>query len=256
VLAEAGDIAALFPAVRPRDPILDAFARRAARAVDPRLPRVPVAAVEEGFALLDEPERRRIVASWTEPYRDRWEAMLADGGRALPMERALIAGAVRMAIADHVPPAYERFALLEGGMLRSHPADALSILVPPSAIWSIDEAVWATLLVPPASASASASESDFDRRMAALERRTPACVGGEHTERVRAAAARLRASLPVVGLPRASATAAAGCDDVRRDDAICSAIAARLLALYAMSPAVGRELRAKQHRRGAKTISK
>lgn len=239
-LGEASDIAALFPCVRPRDAVFDAFARRVAGTLDPLAPGIPSGRVEEGLALLDEPERERIVASWIEPYRDRWQAMLADGGSEIPIERALVAGAVRMAIVDHLPPPRDMLGTLEGGAVRSHPADALAILVWPGSIWSIDEAVCATRFVP--------ADLDFEQRMVSLERHTPGWVGPEHMDRLRSAASRLRAHLPVDGLPRASATTTEGCEEVRCDDGVCAAIAARLLALYATSPGVGRELAA-QHRR-------
>ena len=237
VLAEANDIAALFPGVRPRDDVFAAYADRVALNVDGHGPRVPVRAVEDGLTLLDSAERRRIVSSWRDPYPDRWAAMIADGGSETLIERAVVAGAVRVAILERCPLPREALAVFEGGLFGNLPANALTLLAPPQGTWSIDEAIAADGIVP---GGPRFEPARFD----ALERYAQGCVASEHVERLRAAASRIEMQLPVVGLPRASATLAAGCATIAADDGWCAAIAARQLALYASNPGAAVDPRA------------
>lgn len=120
VLGEAHDLAALFPAVRPRDAVFDAFAERAAAALDPAKPLVPIGLMEQGLALLDEDERRRIVESWSLVYPDRWAPLLEDGGCEPLICRAVVCGAVRIAILERCPVPAAAFTLYEGGL---HPQE-------------------------------------------------------------------------------------------------------------------------------------
>jgi hypothetical protein len=148
VLAEANDIAALFPGVRPHDDVFLRYAERVALSLDGHGPLVPIRIVEEGLALLDHAEQRRIVDSWSDPYPDRWAAMLADGGSEALIRRAVVAGAVRVAILERRPVSREALAVFEGGLFSNLPANALTLLVPSQAIWSIDEATAADCIVP------------------------------------------------------------------------------------------------------------
>ena len=236
VLAEANDIAALFPGVRPYDDVFAAYADRAALDIDGHGPRVPIRIVEDGLALLDSAERRRIVDSWCDPYPDRWAAMIADGGSETPIRRAVVAGAVRVAILERCPLPREALAVFEGGLFGNLPANALTLLAPPQGTWSIDEAIAADGIVP---GGPRFEPARFD----ALERYAQGCVTNEHIERLRDAATRIEMQLPIVGLPRASATLAAACAIIATDEGWCAAISARQLALYASDPGVAAEAR-------------
>src|SRR5712691_3002772 len=112
-LAEAHDISALFPGVRPRDDVLDAFAARVARELDPDDPSVPPSRVEEGVVLLDERERRRIVDAWTSKYPDRWSSLCTAAGHVALTERAVVASAVRGMISERRTPHSGPIEMLE-----------------------------------------------------------------------------------------------------------------------------------------------
>jgi hypothetical protein len=102
-LGEAHDISALFPWVRARDDVVIAFAKRVARELDPNDPRVPPERVEEGVALLDDRECRRIVDEWANKYPDRWTSLSGAAGDVALLERVVVASAVRGAISERRP---------------------------------------------------------------------------------------------------------------------------------------------------------
>ena len=203
---------------------------------------VPTHIVEDGLGLLDGHERDRIVRSWCDLYPDRWRSLVADGGDETLIRRAVVAGAVRAAILDRMPLHRESLLLYESGLFSDLPANALSLLVPPPAIWSMDQAIVAGNAFP--------DGPRFDpERFDALEQYAGGCAADGERARLREAADRIERQLPVEGLPRASATVAAGCEVIATDADWCTAIAARLLALYACSPQVTEEARAAAARR-------
>ena len=244
VLGEATDLAALFPAVRPRDCVFAVYAESAASQV--KLERegawVPTHIVEDGLALLDEQERDRIVRSWYDLYPDRWGSLVADGGDETLIRRSVVAGAVRAAILDRMPLQRDSVSLYESGLFADLPANALTLLVPPPSIWARDQALLANGIFP---GGPRFEPTRFD----ALEQYAGGCVGDAERARLREAADRIERQLPVEALPRASATLVAGCEVIATDDGWCSAIAARQLALYACSPQVIEEARAAAGRR-------
>jgi hypothetical protein len=224
-LAEAHDISALFPRVRPRDEVVEAFAQRVALELDPGDQRVPAGRVEEGVALLDDSERRRIVDDWASRYPDRWSSLCAAVGDAALTERAVVASAVRGAISERRPVALGPVAMLEDGALSRSPCAALALVLVPPLVWSRDDAILVS-----AAAAKRSPQPFFD---AAEE------LAGEHAEewhvrRVQALAERLGAQLPIPGLPRASRTLGEGCRRVVADEAAAHGVAAVLLATYAL----------------------
>jgi hypothetical protein len=236
VVGGANDIAALFPTVRPCDDVLVTSARRSVPEFDPRASGTTWI-VEEGLKLLAPAERQRIVDSWRVPRQGRWASMIADGGCDVLISGAVVTGAVRTAILEWLPLSRADLAAYEGGLFRDCPANALTLLVRPPTIWSIDEAVIADSLFP--------GGPQFEpERFDALERHARGCLGSEHLARLHDAATRIGTQVPVEGLPTASATVAAGCAVIANDDDWCAAIAARQLALYATSALVAREARA------------
>lgn len=238
-LAEAHDLAALFPALRPRDAVLEAYAKHVAAELHPDQPEIPVDAVEEGVSIVSESEWRRLIDSWATSYPDRWDAIVRLVRDARAVERAAVAGAVRVTILELRPLPAAAFAPLEGGVFRQLPANALTLLVPPPAVWSMDEACAALLLLP---RTVRFDPAWFD----AVERHAEGCVGPEHVGRLRRAGDRLADQLPVAGMPRASTTVAEGIAVISSDDGWAAAIAARLLALYAAAPGPAAELRAQR----------
>jgi hypothetical protein len=224
--------------VRLSDPVLIAYARRVAAELDPGMPTVPVDAVEEGIALVSTADRRRLIEGWATSYPDRWEAIVGLVGDTDLAERAVVAGTVRVTILDHRRLPAAAFAPLEGGTFRKLPANALTLLVPPQAVWSMDEACVTLRLLP-------RSDVFNPAWFEAVERHGEGCVGPEHVERLRRAGARLATQLPLHGMPRATATLREGIRVIDTDEGWAEAIAVRLLALYASLPAPAAELRAK-----------
>jgi hypothetical protein len=239
VRGEVNGIASLFAAVRASDDVSEAFACRSVSAFDPRAT-VTAWIVEEGLKLLDPAERQRVVAGWRIPRQDSWASMIADGGCDVLIGGAVVTGAVRMALIEWLPLSRDDLAVYEGGLFRDVPAKALTLLVRPPTIWSIDEAAIADSLFP---RGPRFEPGRFD----ALERYACRRLGGEHLARLRDAAAKIEMQLPIEGLPVASATVAAGCAVIANDDDWSEAIAARQLARYATSARVAREARV--HRR-------
>jgi hypothetical protein len=242
VRGEVNDGAFLFPAVRPCD-VSAASACRSVSEFDPRAS-VTTWIVEEGLKLLDPAERQRVVDSWRIPRKDSRPSIIADGGCDVLVGGAVVTGAVRMALIEWLPLSRTDLAVHEGGLFRDVPANALTLLVRPPTIWSIDEAVIADSLFP-------RGPLFEPRRFDALERLARGCLVSEHLARVRNAAAKIEIQLPIEGLPLASATVAAGCAVIADDDDWCAAIAARQLARYAMSARVAREARVRERNRCA-----
>src|SRR5687767_7081855 len=98
-LREAEGIAFLFPAVRLRGRAVEEFADEAA-AAHPDTDDVPV---EDGLALVEPVELRRLVAAWAEPYADRWRSLTTAAGDVDAAERGLVVGALRATVAERQP---------------------------------------------------------------------------------------------------------------------------------------------------------
>jgi hypothetical protein len=231
-LAEAQDISALFPRVRPRDDVLDAFAERVARELEPDDPRVPPDRVEEGVALLDERERRRIVDDWTRKYPDRWSSLCGAAGDIALTERAVVASAVRGAISERRPPHRRLLSLLDAMPTPMSACGVLGVVLAPPLVWDRDDAI---LL-----ADAAGSPEDPQRFLALAHRLGNGRVEEWHVGRVRELAGRLGDELPIDGLPRASALLEAGCLETGEDEDAAVGLAGFLLASYALAIAMGK----------------
>jgi hypothetical protein len=232
VRGEANGVDSLFPALRSCDDLSEASACRGVSAFDPRAS-VTSWIVEEGLELLDPAERQRVVDRWRIPRQGSSASLIADGGCDVLIGGAVVTGAVRMALIEWLPLSRDDLAVYEGGLFRDVPANALTLLVRPPTIWSIDEAVIADSLHP--------RGPRFEpSRFAALERYARGRLGTEHLARLRDAAAKIELQLPIEGLPFASTTLAAGCAVIADDDDWSEAIAARQLARYATSARVAR----------------
>lgn len=222
-LHEAEGIAWMFPSVRVTGGEVDAFADRMAveHATDDD---VPESTLEHGLALVDGEARRRVIELWAVPYADRWASLVHASGDADAAERALLAGALRAAIAERQPTPRELVEPLEGGALRRSPFAALSAVLPPMFVWSVDEL---------RAAQVAASQQRKPRHgMDAVEEVAYALMTFPHVERTSAMAARLAAELPFAGLPEASRTLAHACDEVDRSLDAARATTAALLIAY------------------------
>lgn len=235
-LAETHDVSALFPSVRPRDSIFEAYAEQVAAALDPTDPSVPIDVIVKGIELLDEAERSRIVDEWVRVYPDRWASVCSAVGDVSLVEEAFVASAVRGAISERRPVPRTLVALFEGGNLRRSPAAALGLVLAPALIWNRDTAI---VFRHHMGHSEHVTPTDFDRAISL------ACgyVGDEQVERVRVGSRRLARELPFADLPTASDTLSRGCEIVISDDANASQLAALLLVAYAQSEPAGQRER-------------
>jgi hypothetical protein len=219
--------------VRPCDDVSAAAARRQGSEFDERAS-ATAWVVAEGLKQLYRAERTRMVESWGRPRRDHRTSMVADGGCDILINGAVVTGAVRIALLEWLPLSRADLAVCESGLFRTTPADALAFFVRPPTVWSFGEAAIAARLCP--------GGPQFEpERFHALERYAHRRLRDEHLARLREAAAKIERQLPVAGFQRASATVAAGCAVIANDRARCAAIAARQLALYAVSARVARE---------------
>lgn len=222
-LAEAHDISALFPRVRPRDEVLDALAERVAVQLDADDPRVPTVLVEEGLALLRHEERERIVDDWASRYADRWQSLCAAVGDVALTRRAVVASAVRSAISERRPIPRGAFEALERRDLDDAAWRTLALVLPPPLVWDRDDAMLADW-----HAGAAAGH----RRMEIVHDFANDRVGDEHAQRVVRLAARVAKTLPLAGLPRASRLLAHAHEQVDEDVALAREVGRYLLVAY------------------------
>jgi hypothetical protein len=210
----------MFPCVRPAGRELEAFVDK--EALEHPTDDVPDAVLREGLELVDEQERRRIVELWSDPYADRWASVTHASGDVEAAERALVVGSLRAAIAERQSTPRELIEPVEGGALRRSPFAALSTVLPPALVWSVDEA---------RAAHVAASNRRGRAAMDAVEGVAYALMTFTHIQRTSALTRRLALKLPFTGLPEASRTLSTACDEVtRRVDAARAAAAALLIA--------------------------
>jgi len=225
--AVAGDVAALFTAVRPCDGVGAARARSRALELDARVS-ATAWIVWEGLELLDPAGRRRVIDGWRAHRHDRVGAQVTDGGCEVSIGGVPVTGELRLALLRWLPLTHSELAVYERGLFRDAPARALTLILRPPTIWPAGDAVTADRLVP--------GGPRFEpERFRGLEHHASGRVRSAHLARVRAAVARIEQQLPVAGFPVASSTVAAGCAVLAADDEWCSLIAARQLARYAAS---------------------
>jgi hypothetical protein len=217
---EAESMAMLFPSVRLQGEEVDAFAERAAAAYPDEDP--PAHVLDEGLALVDASEQRRLVDDWAEPHADRWRSLTETAADHDAVERAVVKGALRAAIAERQASPHSVVEVLEDGRLRRSPLAALAVVVPPLFVWSRDEA---------AAAEVAAAHSKPRKRSGVVEGVAYALMTFAHIARTRLLARRLASELPLVELPEASNILSSACDEVERDaDAARAATAALLIA--------------------------
>jgi SEC-C motif len=213
-LAEAHDIAGLFPFVRPVGEQIAAHADSAARAAT-----VTEEAVAEGRALLDADERRRLVHCYADRYPDRWTRVVAAVGSADLAERALVTGAVRAAIAERLlPPRGVLEEVERQTAVLDKPAKILLFLLSPENVWSIED-------VMSAEQEATRFEPRSSEWLGALDAYARDRVEDDHVDRVRKLARHLAGWLPIDGLPRVSSALAEACEDVRHDCVLAAELA-------------------------------
>ena len=211
-LAEAREVALLFPDVRIESQLVRAFAERVAAELAASA-QVPDAALEEGVCLLSREETRALVEAWSAVYPDRWASLCHTAADAVAAERELVKGAVAAEIYERLPTPRE--LLIELELVELSPPPALAFVLPPQFVWAYDEA----------RAAAVARPDQIDEIAAALGRFA-------HVERLRRLAGFLRKESPFAGFPRATATLLEACDEVARDVPFCRAVSTLCLLAY------------------------
>lgn len=232
--ARADCVTSLFPTIRPRDSARTAVACRSSRSFDAQVS-ATTWIIAEGLAAVDPDAAARIVEGWRLHSPDL-QPLVTDEGCDIRVGGVRAGGAVRTALLEWLPLTSSDLAVYEGGLFQRDPAGAVTLLVRPPTVWSLDEAALAERLFP--------RGSGFEPgRFAALERYAHLRVGSGHLRRLRDGARRIEQQLPFEALPAASAVVTAGCASVAADDDRCAAIAARQLARYATSALVAAEAR-------------
>jgi hypothetical protein len=211
----------MFPCVRVKGAEIDAFAESAALE-DPGGD-VPESTLERGLDLVDAEQRAAVVASWVEPYADRWASLTRAAGDPGAAEDALVRGALRAAIAERQETPVELVRELDDGALRRSPFAVLSLAVPPMFVWSVDEA---------RAAQVAAAQRGPRRRADAVQEVAYALMTFIHTRRTTALVVRLAAELPFAGLPEATRTIGDACEEVERRLVAARATTAALLIAY------------------------
>jgi hypothetical protein len=220
-LREAEAVPWMFPCVRAEGTEIDAFAERAA--LEHPSGDVSEATLERGLDLVDAEQRAAVVASWAEPYADRWASLTRAAGGPEAAEDALVRGALRAAIAERQATPLELVRELDDLALRRSPFAAVSVVVPPMFVWSVDEA---------RAAQVAAEQRSTRRRANAVQDVAYALMAFTHIRRTSALVARLAAELPFAGLPEASQTLEHACNEVERSLNAARATTAALLIAY------------------------
>lgn len=216
-MREAQGIAAMFPMVRIEG--IGDWAARAAVADD----ELPEPAIDEALELVDPAELRRVVSSMAGPYADRWESLTNAAGDVAAAERALLSGAVRIAVDEFRPTSREVIEPLEHGWRAAPGSAVLGLVIPPMLVWSLDEA---------RAAAAAAEGRKAAARVRAVQEVALALATYDHVRRLRALADRLADELPFEGLPAASRALRTACRAVADDLDAAREAAALLLVAY------------------------
>jgi hypothetical protein len=224
-LEEAQGLGALFPMLRPRGDAIAAFADRVADELGAHDGEIPEERVDEGLEHVDEAERRRLVAAYSDGYPGPWRSLCAEVGDRALTERALVASAVRAAIGERrLPPRGVLEEVEEEEAVLDSPANVLAFLLSPANVWSIEDAVVAGDAAEGLDVGPEWFEVVDEIAETRLER--------AHPERVRKLARHIARRLPLKGLPRVSALLAEGCKEVERDPALAEELAVMLLSTY------------------------
>jgi hypothetical protein len=231
-LSEAHDIAMLFPRVRPRDDVVEAFAARVACEIQRDAERIPPEWIEEGVALVEESERRRIVDELRRRFPDRWASLTAAAGDDALTERAVVASAVRGAVVERLPPDRRKLEFIEAMPHPASPCGVLVIALDPMLVWDRDDAIIIGRTL--------AGRRDPLRFWEQAHVYADARVEDWHVTRVCELAERIDAQLPVEGLERASELLDTGIAEVRSSDVAARWVAGALLAGYAHLVATGK----------------
>ena len=221
----------ILPLARRGDDLRSVLPRRSLSVLDPHASATAFL-LARALSRLDAVEQRRIVDGWRTHRCESDAPLVTDEGCDVRVARSSVGERARIALLAWLPLVPAELAVFEGGLLRESPAEAVSLLLRPPLIWSLHETLLAGARV--------RRRAHFDPgSFAVLERGSRDRVRPRHRHRLRRALERIEAQLPVAGLPIASSTVAAGCAAIAGDDEVCSEIAARQLARYAVSEVAG-----------------
>jgi hypothetical protein len=193
-LGAAERLPRLFPVLRPRGEPALTFAEEAAVELGEDDEHVPPDIVDRGLALLERGEARRIAHVFARLEPTGWRQLLADGGDRRDVEHAIAVGAVKLSICERRPRPRTLLAALEEGA-ELPPGGAVALVLEPSYLWSITDAMAVVARVP----APDADDDAWDAAARAVQ------VVPKQAARVRQLAAPLRRQLPVRSLRRASA---------------------------------------------------
>jgi hypothetical protein len=158
-------------------------------------------------------------------------SIIVDDGCDVRIGDVPVGAAARLALLHWLPLGPVELDLLDGGLLADDPVVSIALLLRPPTIWSLEDAVWARMLLP------LGDPYTWERCEALVALALPR-VDRLHLLRLWEAIRRIEGQLPVGGAPTASSTIAAGCAALAGDRDRRRAVVARQLARYAASGVV------------------
>jgi SEC-C motif len=224
VIGEILSLPNLFPLLRPDCGGFDRWAE--AVGADAEVSRQ---LLEEGVASLGRRERNRIAGAHGREFPQVWSGLVADLGDERLAKKTVVCGAVLIGLRERLPIDSARIELIATCACEDA-AEALVFALDATDLWSVHEVA----VTDDALARIPDSELDDERFDTIVAEEADRLATRRHRRRLAVLVARLRARLPDVAYPRASATLLAACSEFgRRSD-----VRERLLALL-LADAVG-----------------
>jgi len=223
-LADLLLVGSWFPSARAAGAAFDAWA-------GDRCACVPSGEVFEGIERLPEPERARILREACAQAPRVWESALSAGVSEGPAEVAVLAGAVRAALAERCEPSADGLWQLDHPARDETEADALALVLDAADLWSVLEAARADAALAALDPEERLDEEQYERAWSAvIEHQASRLTSRAHRTRLERMIARLESRLPFAEHPVASETLRTACRAFRAHRSVRRELAAALLA--------------------------
>lgn len=186
------------------------------------------ALLEGGVESLGKRERARISRSYARWDPQEWASLVAGVQDESSAEATVLLGAVTAALLEERAPEEFVLMLLEDDPEPGDPAEALTLCLEATDLWSVVEAMAANEVV--ATIPDELDDEDYERQWdALLEREAARLLTRRHERRLALLVRRLQHELPIAEFPRASRSVALACAAFHRDRRVRSHLAAMLL---------------------------
>lgn len=212
----------LFPLLRPESERFDAWVDEIW--ADAESLEATDEVLEEGVALLGDPERERIGRVYAEWFPDAWRSYVADLGDEALVQEAVVKGAVAAALGEQRDLDADLLELLErDDDLRSEPADLLTVVLEPCDLWGVHEAIALDEALP------DSDEIEEEQWQAVISAQADRMLTEDHRRRLALLVERVRRQLPVRDSQEASAALERACEAFASDEGFRDRLAALLL---------------------------